>query len=157
MSRRRKATRRTILPDSLYRSALVTSLINTVMKCGKKSVAERIVYGAMEIVSEKLDKSDPVNILLAAMENARPKVEVKNRRVGGANYPVPVEISFERQLSLALRWLVDAADGAKGVPMMQALANILIETYNNQGPVVKQKETVHSMALANKAFAHLRW
>jgi small subunit ribosomal protein S7 len=157
MSRRRRATHRTPVPDVRYNSTLVTHLINVIMKSGKKTVAERIVYGAFERVSEKLQKGDPVDLLMGAMENARPKLEVKSRRVGGATYQVPVEISFERQESLALRWIVDAAGSRKGIAMREALAAEIIDAYNNTGTVVKKKEDTHKMAQANRAFAHLRW
>ena len=157
MSRRRRATHRPTVPDVRYNSALVTHLINVIMKSGKKTVAERIVYGAFERVSEKLQKGDPVDLLMGAMENARPKLEVKSRRVGGATYQVPVEISFERQESLALRWIVDAASSRKGTAMREALATEIIDAYNNTGTVVKKKEDTHKMAQANRAFAHLRW
>jgi len=157
MSRRRRATHRPTVPDVRYNSALVTHLINVIMKSGKKTVAERIVYGAFERVSEKLQKGDPVDLLMGAMENARPKLEVKSRRVGGATYQVPVEISFERQESLALRWIVDAATSRKGTAMREALAAEIIDAYNNTGSVVKKKEDTHKMAQANRAFAHLRW
>jgi small subunit ribosomal protein S7 len=157
MSRRRRATHRPTVPDIRYNSALVTHLINVIMKSGKKTVAERIVYGAFERVSEKLQKGDPVDLLMGAMENARPKLEVKSRRVGGATYQVPVEISFERQESLALRWIVDAAGSRKGITMREALASEIIDAYNNTGSVVKKKEDTHKMAQANRAFAHLRW
>jgi small subunit ribosomal protein S7 len=157
MSRRRRATRRTPQLDARYNSALVTHLINVVMKSGKKTIAERIVYGAFEKMSEKLQKGDPVDMLMGALENARPKLEVKSRRVGGATYQVPVEISFERQESLALRWIVSAAGGRKGIAMREALAAELVDAYNNTGSVVKKKEDTHKMAQANRAFAHLRW
>jgi small subunit ribosomal protein S7 len=157
MSRRRRATHRPTVPDVRYNSALVTHLINVIMKSGKRTLAERIVYGAFEKVSEKLQKGDPVDLLMGAMENARPKLEVKSRRVGGATYQVPVEISFECQESLALRWIVDAATGRKGVPMREAIASEIIDAYNNTGSVVKKKEEMHKMAQANRAFAHLRW
>ncbi len=157
MSRRRRATHRPTVPDVRYNSALVTHLINVIMKSGKRTLAERIVYGAFERVSEKLQKGDPVDLLMGAMENARPKLEVKSRRVGGATYQVPVEISFERQESLALRWIVDAATARKGIPMREAIAAEIIDAYNNTGSVVKKKEEMHKMAQANRAFAHLRW
>ena len=157
MSRRRRATHRPTVPDVRYNSALVTHLINVIMKSGKRTLAERIVYGAFEKVSEKLQKGDPVDLLMGAMENARPKLEVKSRRVGGATYQVPVEISFERQESLALRWIVLAATGRKGTPMREAIAAEIIDAYNNTGSVVKKKEEMHKMAQANRAFAHLRW
>ncbi|AOS43434.1 30S ribosomal protein S7 [Lacunisphaera limnophila] len=157
MSRRRRATHRPTVPDVRYNSALVTHLINVIMKSGKRTLAERIVYGAFEKVSEKLQKGDPVDLLMGAMENARPKLEVKSRRVGGATYQVPVEITFERQESLALRWIVDAANGRKGIPMREAIAAEIVDAYNNTGSVVKKKEEMHKMAQANRAFAHLRW
>ena len=157
MSRRRRATHRPTVPDVRYNSALVTHLINVIMKSGKRTLAERIVYGAFEKVSEKLQKGDPVDLLMGAMENARPKLEVKSRRVGGATYQVPVEISFERQESLALRWIVSAANGRKGIPMREAIAAEIVDAYNNTGSVVKKKEEMHKMAQANRAFAHLRW
>jgi small subunit ribosomal protein S7 len=127
------------------------------MNRGKKSTAQRIVYGAFERVSEKLEKGDPVDLLLGALENARPKLEVKSRRVGGATYQVPVEISYERQQSLAFRWMVTSAKSRKGTPMREALAQEIIDAYNNPGGVVKKKEETHRMAQANRAFAHLRW
>lgn len=157
MSRRRKAVKREASPDPRYSSALVSSLINTVMCSGKKSLAQRIVYGAFERVSEKLEKGDPIDLLLGALENARPKLEVKSRRVGGATYQVPVEIPYERQQSLAFRWMVDAARKRRGAPMREALATEIIDAYNNTGSVVKRKEDAHKMAQSNRAFAHLRW
>ena len=157
MSRRHRAEKRQTIPDARYNSPLVAHLVNVIMKSGKKNLAQRIVYGAFEKVSEKLEKGDPVDLLLGALENARPRLEVKSRRVGGATYQVPVEISFERQESLALRWIVDAASGRKGIPMKDALAAEIIDAYNNTGSVVKKKEDTHKMAQANRAFAHLRW
>ncbi len=157
MSRRRKAVKRTHLPDSRYGSPLVSQLINMVMKSGKKSLAQSIVYGAIEKVSEKLVKGNPVELLLGALENCRPKLEVKSRRVGGATYQVPVEVSHERQNSMALRWVVLAAEGRKGVSMSEALAAEIVDAYNNTGNVVKKREETHKMAQANRAFAHLRW
>jgi small subunit ribosomal protein S7 len=157
MSRRHRAEKRVATPDIRYNSTLVAHLINVIMKSGKKSIAQRIVYGAFEKVSEKLQKGDPVDLLIGALENARPRLEVKSRRVGGATYQVPVEISYERQESLALRWIVDAAGSRKGTPMGEALAAELVDAYNNTGNVVKKKEDTHKMAQANRAFAHLRW
>jgi small subunit ribosomal protein S7 len=157
MSRRRRAVKRQVEPDIRYNSPLVAHLVNVVMKSGKKNLAERIVYGAFEKVSEKLEKGDPVDLLIGAFENARPRLEVKSRRVGGATYQVPVEISYERQESLALRWIVTAATSRRGITMRDALANEIIDAYNNTGGVVKKKEDTHKMAQANRAFAHLRW
>ena len=157
MSRRHRAVKRAIVPDIRYSSTLVAHLINLIMYGGKKGTAQRIVYGAFEKVSEKLQKGDPVDLMIGALENARPRLEVKSRRVGGATYQVPLEISYDRQESLALRWLVDAAAGRKGSPMGEALASEIIDAYNNTGSVVKKKEDMHKMAQANRAFAHLRW
>lgn len=157
MSRRHRAEKRQVDSDIRYSSPLVAHLVNVVMKSGKKNLAQRIVYGAFEKVSEKLEKGDPVDLLIGAMENARPRLEVKSRRVGGATYQVPIEISYERQESLALRWLVTAATSRKGIPMKDALAAEIVDAYNNTGVVVKKKEDTHKMAQANRAFAHLRW
>lgn len=157
MSRRHRATKRHVQPDIRYSSPLVAHLVNVVMLHGKKNLAERIVYGAFEKVSEKLEKGDPVDLLIGALENARPRLEVKSRRVGGATYQVPVEITYERQESLALRWIVTAANSRKGIPLKDALASEIVDAYNNTGGVVKKKEDTHKMAQANRAFAHLRW
>ena len=156
MSRRRRAEKRKHLPDSRYGSTLVSHLINVLMVGGKKSTAQKIVYGAIERVSEKVGKGDPVDLMLGALENIRPKLEVKSRRVGGTTYQVPVEISYERQQSLAFRWLRNAARSRKG-SMKAALANEIIDAYNNTGIIVKKKDDTHRMAQANRAFAHLRW
>lgn len=157
MSRRRRAVKRNIIPDPRYNSQLVAALINSVMCKGKKAMAQRIVYRAFERVSEKLEKGDPVDLLLGALENVRPRLEVKSRRVGGATYQVPIEISYERQQSLAFRWLINAALGRKGTPFREALAIEIIDAYNNTGIVVKKREETHRMAQSNRAFAHLRW
>lgn len=157
MSRRRKAEKRVKQPDPRYNSTLVADLVTAIMVHGKKSVAQKIVYSAFERVSEKLEKGDPVDLLLGALENVRPKLEVKSRRVGGATYQVPVEISYERQQSLAFRWLLNSAKTRKGKPMAVALADEIIDAYNNTGTVVRKKEETHRMAQANRAFAHLRW
>ena len=157
MSRRHRAEKRKTIPDIRYSSPLVAHLINVIMERGKKSLAQRIVYGAFERVSEKLGKGDPVDLMIGALENARPRLEVKSRRVGGATYQVPIEISYERQESLALRWIVTAAGARKGTPMSDALAAEIVDAYNNTGTVVKKKEDTHKMAQANRAFAHLRW
>lgn len=156
MSRRRKSVRREIKEDPRYKSSLVEQLINLVMRRGKKTLARRIVYRAIDRVSEKLGKSDPVNFLLAVLENIRPKLEVKSRRVGGATYQVPMEVPYQRQIGLAFRWVVAAARKRKG-SAIDGLANELMDAYNNTGEVVKKKEEVHRMAQANRAFAHLRW
>ena len=157
MSRRRRATKRSPAPDPKYNSALVGGLINIVMRNGKKSLAQKIVYAALERLSEKLGKGNPHELVMGALDNARPKIEVKSRRVGGATYQVPLEVSFDRQQSLAFRWIIAAAAARKGIPMSEALANELIDAYNNTGTVVKKREETHRMAQANRAFAHLRW
>ena len=157
MSRRRKAVKRPTMPDPRHGSTLVSTLVNAVMQSGKKAVAQRIVYGAIEKMAEKLEKGNPVELVLGALENIRPKIEVKSRRVGGATYQVPIEVPFERQQSLAFRWVVKAASAKKGAPMADSLASELIDAYNNTGSVVKKREETHKMAQANRAFAHLRW
>ena len=157
MSRRRKATKRAILPDPLHGSPLISSLVNAVMFSGKKSLAQRIVYKSIEKMAEKVGKGNPIELVLGALENIRPKIEVKSRRVGGATYQVPIEVPFERQQCLAFRWVVKAASSRKGTPIADALANELIDAYNNTGSVVKKREETHKMAQANRAFAHLRW
>jgi small subunit ribosomal protein S7 len=157
MSRRRRAVKREPQEDPRYGNTLVTMLVNMVMRQGKKSTARRIVYGAFERVSEQVGKGDSSELLLGALENTRPKLEVKGRRVGGATYQVPVELSYERQQSLAFRWIVAAARARKGMPMEEALAAELVDAYNNTGTVVKKKEDTHKMAQSNRAFAHLRW
>ena len=145
------------MPDPRHGSPLVSTLVNAVMQSGKKALAQRIVYGAIEKMAEKLEKGNPVELVLGALENIRPKIEVKSRRVGGATYQVPLEVPFERQQSLAFRWVVKAASAKKGAPMADSLASELIDAYNNTGSVVKKREETHKMAQANRAFAHLRW
>ena len=145
------------MPAPRHGSPLVSTLINAVMLSGKKALAQRIVYGAIEKMAEKLEKGNPVDLVLGALENIRPKIEVKSRRVGGATYQVPIEVPYERQQSLAFRWVVKAASARKGAPMSDSLASELIDAYNNTGSVVKKREETHKMAQANRAFAHLRW
>jgi len=157
MSRRRKAVKRPSMPDPRHGSPLISTLVNAIMLSGKKALAQRIVYGAIEKMAEKLEKGNPVELVLGALENIRPKIEVKSRRVGGATYQVPIEVPYERQQSLAFRWVVKAASARKGQPMADSLASELIDAYNNTGSVVKKREETHKMAQANRAFAHLRW
>ena len=157
MSRRHRAEKRQVVPDIRYNSPLVAHLVNVIMKSGKKNLAQRIVYGAFEKVSEKLEKGDPVDLLLGALENARPRLEVKSRRVGGATYQVPMEVPPERQLALAMRWMVGNAAKRKGVPLQKALASEIKEASNGQGNSVKKRDDVHKMAQANRAFAHFRF
>ena len=126
------------------------------MRCGKKSVSERIVYGALGQIAEKMQE-DPLEVLIKAVDNMKPRVEVKSRRVGGSTYQVPVELNRERQMALALRWLVAASSGRHGMPMKAALAAEIMDAFKNQGNVIKKREDTHRMAQANKAFAHYAW
>ena len=143
--------------DAKYHSPLVTRLVNTVMLCGKKSLAQRIVYGAFDQIVVKNPQSNPMEVLQRAVDNAKPRLEVKARRVGGATYQVPMEVPTDRQLALAMRWLVDFADSRKGIPMKEALAAEILEAYQGQGNAIRKRDEVHKMAQANKAFAHFRW
>ena len=146
-----------MVPDAKFNHVLVARLVNTVMVCGKKSVAQRIVYGAFDQITVKNPASNPLEILQKAVDNAKPRIETKPRRVGGATYQVPLEVPSDRQAALALRWLVDFADKRKGVPMQQALAAEIMEAYQGQGNAIRKRDEVHKMAQANKAFAHFRW
>ena len=169
MSRRGKAIVKRVTLDPKYNSELVAHMIRVVMKDGKKTVAERIVYGAIEKVAEKLkdDPSkfvkdekqfeDPLEVVSAAIDNMMPQVEVKTRRVGGTTYPVPVPIAPNRQLSLALRWTTQYASARRGMGMPAAVAAELIDAFQGQGSVIKKRDDVHKMAAANKAFAHYAW
>ena len=157
MSRGHQATRRTVPKDAKFNSTLVSRLVNTVMISGNKSVAQRIVYGAFDQLVAKNPASNPLEVLQRAVDNAKPRLEVKARRVGGATYQVPLEVPTDRQMALALRWLVDFADARKGVPMKEALASEIIEAYQGQGNAIRKRDEVHKMAQANKAFAHFRW
>ena len=143
--------------DGKYNSALVARLVNTVMISGKKSLAQRIVYGSFDALVAKNPSSNPLEILQRAVDNAKPRLEVKARRVGGATYQVPLEVPVDRQVSLAMRWLVDFADARKGLPMGEALAAEILEAYQGQGNAIRKRDEVHKMAQANKAFAHFRW
>jgi small subunit ribosomal protein S7 len=156
MSRRRRATKRGLAPDPQHNSELVARLINCVMRRGKKSVAEKIVYGALKEVKEKTGE-ESLEVLVKAVDNIKPKVEVKSRRVGGATYQVPVELGRDRQLALAMRWLVTFASTRKGLPMGKAMALELMDAYKNQGNAIRKRDDTHKMAQANKAFAHYAW
>ncbi|MGL4854288.1 MAG: 30S ribosomal protein S7 [Lentisphaeria bacterium] len=155
--RRRRAAVKPLTPDVKYNSELIAKLINTVMIDGKKSVAEKIVYGALEILAEKVPGQETLEVFLTALENAKPRLEVKSRRVGGATYQVPLEIPSSRQGTIAMRWMVNYARGRKGKPMREALAGEMFDAFNNTGSTVKKKDDTHKMAAANKAFAHYRW
>ena len=156
MPRRGHVAKRDVLPDPLYNSKMVTRLINNVMYDGKKGVAQKIVYGAFDIISEKTGK-DPLEVFEQAMENVMPVLECKARRVGGATYQVPIEIRPERRQTLALRWLVDFSRKRGEKTMAERLCAEIIDASNNTGAAVKRKEEMHRMAEANKAFAHYRW
>lgn len=156
MSRRRRANKRTLTPDPKHNSEMVAKVINSMMQRGKKTTAERIVYGALDELSGKTGKN-ALEVLDQAIGNMKPKVEVKSRRVGGTTYQVPVEIRPARQLALALRWLVQYASARRGTPMPKAVALELLDAFNNQGNVVKKRDDTHKMAQANKAFAHYAW
>ncbi|MBC8318589.1 MAG: 30S ribosomal protein S7 [Desulfobulbaceae bacterium] len=157
MPRRRVVAKRQIIPDSRYNSVLVTKFINGIMVQGKKSVALRIFYDAMDIMEAKITEDSPMDVFEKAMDNVRPKVEVKSRRVGGATYQVPIEVRPERRNALAIRWLVDFSKSRSGRSMGEKLAAELMDAYSNRGSAVKKREDTHRMAEANKAFAHYRW
>ncbi|MGD9780595.1 MAG: 30S ribosomal protein S7 [Kiritimatiellia bacterium] len=155
--RRHSAETHEFAPDARYGSALVTHLVNIIMSRGKKSTAQRTVYGALDQIKEQTEGKDPIEVFQTALENIKPKVEVKSRRVGGATYQVPVEVPPARQSSLALRWIVDYSRGRKGASMQRALALEIVDAFKNQGNAVKKRDDTHKMAAANKAFAHYRW
>ncbi len=154
--RRRRAQKRLIDPDPRYGDLLIAKFINIVMECGKKSTAERIVYDALDIVKEKTAK-EPLEVFRAALDNVRPLLETKSRRVGGATYQVPVSVSEDRGYSLALRWIRSYSRDRKGKPMHEKLAQEIIDGFNKTGPSIKKREDMHKMAEANRAFAHYRW
>src|SRR6266545_7013462 len=156
MPRRREIPKREILPDPLYNSQLVTKFVNVVMKDGKKTVAERILYDALEMIREKIN-DDPMKVFKKAIENVKPAVEVKSRRVGGSTYQVPIEVRPARKLALSMRWLIGSAQSRGEKTMKLRLANELLDAANNRGAAIKKKEDTHRMAEANKAFAHYRW
>ena len=154
--RRRRADKRIVYPDPKYRSELVSKFINTVMLQGKKTTAEKIVYGAFDIAAGQL-KKDALEILDKAIDNARPLLELKPRRIGGATYQVPVEVKKNRGIEIALRWIRDYARSRKGKPMKEKLAMEIMDAFKNEGSAIKKRDETHKMAEANKAFAHLRW
>ena len=156
MPRRREVPKRKVVPDPLYHDVKVTKFMNCIMHDGKKSTAERIVYGAFEIIHERT-REDAVKIFHRALENVQPMVEVKSRRVGGATYQVPIEVPDNRKMALAMRWLISFARKRAGKSMQDKLANELIEAAHNRGNAVKKRDDVHRMAEANKAFSHYRW
>ena len=159
MSRRSQAPTRSILPDPKFNSVLLAKFMNMVMERGKKSVAERIVYGALDRISEKTGRQpdQAIELLTQALDNVKPMVEVKSRRVGGATYQVPIEVRSTRRQTLAMRWVIDAAQARSEKSMSQRLAAELLEASENRGAAVRKREDTHRMADANKAFAHYRW
>ena len=155
--RRRRITKRELTPDVKYTSELVARLINTLMRNGKKTVAQSIVYGAFDVIKSKKKDMEPLEVFIQAVENVKPKLEVKSRRVGGATYQVPLDVPAERQVALAMRWIVTYSQAKKGKSMMQSLASELLDAFDNTGSSIKKKDDTHKMAQANKAFAHYRW
>ena len=156
MSRRREVSKRDILPDPKFGSTQITKFVNMIMQCGKKSTAEAIMYKALDSISEK-GKGESLEVLDHALENVSPMVEVKSRRVGGATYQVPVEVRADRRVTLAMRWIIDAARKRGEKSMQLKLAGELMDASENRGSAVKKREDTHRMAEANKAFAHVRW
>ncbi len=156
MSRRHRAEKREILPDPKFNDLVLSKFMNAIMLDGKKSTAERIVYGALDLVEGKA-KTEPVSVFHEALKNIKPSVEVRSRRVGGATYQVPVEVRSERAQALAIRWLVSAARGRNENTMRERLAGELLDASNNRGTAVKKREDTHRMAEANRAFSHYRW
>lgn len=155
--RRRTALRREVIPDPKFNNKTISRFVNMLMIDGKKWNAEKIVYGSLDIVAQKTQKVDPLEVLTKAIDNVRPLLELKSRRVGGATYQIPVEVRGDRGASLALRWIRNAARGRKGKPMQQRLADEILDAYNGQGTAVKKREEIHKMAEANRAFSHYRW
>jgi small subunit ribosomal protein S7 len=157
MPRRREVPKRELVPDALYQSPLVTKFINTIMSEGKRSTAERILYQSFDLIKER-SGDDPLKVFKKAVDNVKPALEVKSRRVGGSNYQVPIEVNPNRRLSLSIRWLVGfARSRGDGKTMQEKLANELLDAANLRGGAVKKREDTHRMAEANKAFAHYRW
>ena len=154
--RRGNVPKREVLPDPIYNSVLVTKLVNSIMLDGKKGVAQKVVYGAFDIIKEKTDK-DPLDVFTTALENIMPSLEVKARRVGGATYQVPIEVRPERRQTLGLRWLTNYARNRSEKTMKERLAGEIMDAANNLGSAVKKREDTHKMAESNKAFAHYRW
>jgi small subunit ribosomal protein S7 len=157
MSRRKVAEKRTVLPDPKYNSVLVAKFINCLMKDGKKSVAENIFYGALDLIRERTGNRDVLAVFNKAVSNAKPVLEVKSRRVGGSTYQVPVEVRPERRTTLSVRWIIEYAQHRGEKSMQERLAAELLDAASNKGNAIKKKEDTHKMAEANKAFAHYRW
>lgn len=156
MSRRHSAEKREVIPDAKFHDVIVAKFMNSIMYDGKKSLAELIVYGAFDIIEDKV-KSDPLVVFKTALDNVAPAIEVRSRRVGGATYQVPVEVRLERRQALAIRWLIIAARGRNDKTMVERLSSELMDAANNRGNAVKKREDTHRMAEANRAFSHYRW
>ena len=156
MSRRRKAVKRIVMPDPKYNDKIISKFTSCMMMDGEKSTAEKIIYGALDLI-EKKTKSDPLNLFHDALKNVKPQIEVRSRRVGGATYQVPVEVKAKRSQALALRWLIDASRKRKDKNMSDRIFNEIYDAYQNRGSAIKKKEDTHKMAESNKAFAHFRW
>ncbi len=155
--RRKRNIKRTIIPDPKYNNSLVAKFISYLMKNGKKTVAQKIFYGALDIIKKKMKDKDPLDVFDQAVKNTSPLVEVRTRRIGGARYQVPREVRGERKIALATRWLINAAKNKKGKPMAEKLANEFMEASRNEGSAVNKKQEMHKIADANKAFAHFGW
>lgn len=156
MSRRRAAEKRVILPDTVYNSLVVSKFINLIMRQGKKSIAQKILYGSLKRIAQKI-KQDGITVLDTALKNVKPYFEVKSKRVGGSTYQVPIEVRGDRKTTLAIRWLITASKTRNGKSMEEKLSFELIDAFNNKGGAVKKKEEIHKMAEANKAFSHYVW
>ncbi len=156
MSRRRKAVKRIVMPDPKYNDKIISKFTSCMMMDGEKSTAEKIIYGALDLI-EKKTKSDPLNLFHDALKNVKPQIEVRSRRVGGATYQVPVEVKTKRSHTLALRWLLDASRKRRNKTMSEKLFNELMDASQNKGSAIKKREDTHKMAESNKAFAHYRW
>ena len=156
MSRKRSAPKKIPIIDTVYKSTIIPKLINSIMYDGKKTVAERIVYDAINKIKSKV-KEEPINVFNSAINNLKPTVEVRSRRVGGATYQVPIEVKSKRSQALALRWLIDASRKRKDKKMSDKIFNEIYDAYQNKGSAIKKKEDTHKMAESNKAFAHFRW
>ena len=155
--RRRTALRREVIPDPKFNNKMISRFVNMLMIDGKKWNAEKIVYGSLDIVAQKTQKVDPLEVLTKAIDNVRPLLELKSRRVGGATYQVPTDVTPARGMSLAMRWIRDYARNKKGKPMEIKLAEELVSAYKSEGPAIKKRDETHKMAEANRAFSHLRW
>jgi small subunit ribosomal protein S7 len=157
MPRRREVAKRASLPDPKFHNVMLTKFVNTVMVCGKKSLAERTVYGALEVLRTRRPNDDPIVVFSTALDNSKPVIHVKSRRVGGATYQVPVEIPTATRTAIAFRWIIEFSRKRGEKTMAERLAGELLDCYNNQGSTIKRKEDTHKMAEANKAFAHFRY